>query len=588
MALAKRLSRLELIVALLRLVLFILGIALLVATFPAFKTFSLWAILFGLLLLSGVAFLFPMILHDRLIRARDRARRAVLFYEKGIARLENRWIGTGIKGSRYLDGKHPYAEDLDLFGRGSLFEFLCLAVTRIGQDTLARWLMAPASVDEIRQRQEAVKELTPLLDLREDLALVMDHPERQMDPKILIQWAEGPATRIRPLERILAVILSLISIASLMLWVRVGPLPFLGAIAIQSLFSLSLKARVQRITGFAEGASQGLLGYSRFLQRIEQEHYASSMLKRLRSSLGSNGECAGALASSKIHDLDGLVSLLNDGSHNMAWKPFAALLCWSTHLAWAIERWRVMNGPAIALWMAAMGEIEALCSMAGHACEHPVEIFPQISETGLHLEGEGLGHILLAEEKCVGNDLRLDPERQLLMISGSNMSGKSTFLRTVGTSVVLALAGAPVRARRFHLSPLTISASIRNQDSLQEGFSRFYMEIKRVREMFDHTKGPAPLLFLIDEIFQGTNSHDRRIATEAIIRRLLELGAIGLITTHDLALTQIADELAPRAANFHTEDQLIDGTMYFDFQLRPGVIQRGNALALMRSIGLEV
>ena len=195
---------------------------------------------------------------------------------------------------------------------------------------------------------------------------------------------------------------------------------------------------------------------------------------------------------------------------------------------------------------------------------------------------------MLPESRCVRNDLRLDPELSLLVVSGSNMSGKSTLLRTVGVNAVLGLAGAPVRARRLVLSPLAIGASLRVQDSLQEGTSRFYAEIRGLHRAVELCSESRPVLFLFDEILQGTNSHDRRIGAAALARGLVERGAVGLITTHDLALAEIADELAPRARNVHFQDQLSNGKMYFDYRLRDGVITKSNALALMRSVGLEV
>jgi DNA mismatch repair ATPase MutS len=189
--------------------------------------------------------------------------------------------------------------------------------------------------------------------------------------------------------------------------------------------------------------------------------------------------------------------------------------------------------------------------------------------------------------KCVPNDLRLGPETRVLIVSGSNMSGKSTFLRSVGTAVVMALAGAPVRAARLRLSPLALGAVLRVQDSLRDGASRFYAELLALRRVVERCGGPRPVLFLLDEILSGTNSHDRRIGAEALLRRLLARGAIGLVTTHDLALTSIADELAPRARNAHFEDQIQGGVLHFDYRLRDGVIARGNALALMRAVGLD-
>lgn len=235
-----------------------------------------------------------------------------------------------------------------------------------------------------------------------------------------------------------------------------------------------------------------------------------------------------------------------------------------------------------------MGELEALGSLAGYSYEHPQDPFPELAEGEGCFEGEGLGHPLIPEARNVRTDLRLSREPCVLIISGSNMSGKSTLLRTVGTNTVMALAGAPVRARRLRLSAMEVGASIRIQDSLQAGASRFYAEITRLRQIVELTKGGLPVLFLLDEILHGTNSHDRVIGAEGVVRGLIERGAIGMVTTHDLALARIADELAPLAANVHFEDHLEDGKITFDYHLRPGVVQRSNALELMRSVGLEV
>jgi DNA mismatch repair ATPase MutS len=239
-------------------------------------------------------------------------------------------------------------------------------------------------------------------------------------------------------------------------------------------------------------------------------------------------------------------------------------------------------------WIAAVGEIGALSSLAGYAYEHPDNSFPEFSDQGLCFEGEGLGHPLIAGDRMVRNDVRLGEDLRVLVVSGSNMSGKSTLLRTIGANTVLAMAGAPVCARRLRLSPFVVGATIRITDSLQAGSSRFYVEITRLRQLMDLTRGPRPLLFLLDELLHGTNSNDRRIGGEAVVRSLVERGAAGLLTTHDLALAHIAETLAPRAANVHFEDHLEDGKISFDYKMRPGVVEKSNALGLMRSIGLDV
>jgi DNA mismatch repair ATPase MutS len=238
--------------------------------------------------------------------------------------------------------------------------------------------------------------------------------------------------------------------------------------------------------------------------------------------------------------------------------------------------------------VAAVGEIEALCGLAARAWEHPEEPFPELLETGPLLEAEQLGHVLLPADRVVRNDVRLGAEPSLLIVSGSNMSGKSTLLRSIGTSVVLAQAGATVRAERLRLSPLSLGASIRLNDSLQQGSSRFYAEITRLRQLVSLAEQSPPLLFLLDELLAGTNSHDRRVGAAAVIRGLIERGAVGLLTTHDLALAEIAAGLGARAVNVHFEDRLEQGRVVFDYQMRQGVVRRSNALELMRAVGLDV
>jgi DNA mismatch repair ATPase MutS len=264
---------------------------------------------------------------------------------------------------------------------------------------------------------------------------------------------------------------------------------------------------------------------------------------------------------------------------------FGPLLLWSTQLGMAVEAWRVKNGLAVAQWLNSISEIEALTSLANYAWENPEDPFPTFSEEITTFEGDDLGHPLLARERCVRNSVRLAPPVRLLIVSGSNMSGKSTLLRTVGVNTVLALAGAPVRAANLRLSKLSLGASIRTVDSLEEGHSRFMAEILRLKQILEL---PSPALFLLDELLHGTNSHDRAAGSEGLIRALLDHGGIGLVTTHDLSLARIADELAPVAENVHFEDRLEDGRLVFDYRMRAGVVRRSNALELMRAVGLNV
>jgi DNA mismatch repair ATPase MutS len=325
----------------------------------------------------------------------------------------------------------------------------------------------------------------------------------------------------------------------------------------------------------------GLL--SEVLLTLERETFHCPLLGRLRASLDADG----GPPSRQLARLKRLVEYL-DSRDNVFVRVAELFILWTPHWALQVEEWRRRSGPAVRRWLDATGEIEALSSLASHAFEHPADAFPEFAETAAPwLQAEGVAHPLIPEARAVRNDVSLGPHC-LLVVSGSNMSGKSTLLRTLGTNVVLALAGAPVRARRMTLAPLAVGASIRITDSLQGGVSRFYAELLRLRQIVDLTAGPLPVLFLIDEIFHGTNSHDRRIGAEALVRGLLKRGACGLVTTHDLALAGIVESLGGQGANVHFEDHLENGQIRFDYLMRPGVVRKSNALELMRSVGLEI
>jgi len=295
----------------------------------------------------------------------------------------------------------------------------------------------------------------------------------------------------------------------------------------------------------------------------------------------------GAPPSRRIAQLRRWMDLADSRDHFIV-RLLGPFVLYDLHLAFALEDWRKQSGAAMRRWIHAVGEIEALSSFANHHFEHPKGVFPAIDAEGPCLEARDLTHPLMPASQAVPNDIQLGVPLQALVVSGSNMSGKSTLMRTLGSNVILALAGAPVCAASMRLSRLAVGASISTHDSLQGNTSRFYAEILRLRDIMQKAAGPLPVLFLIDEVLSGTNSHDRRIGAAAIIKGLVERNAIGIASTHDLALTQIVEDLGARAANVHFEDQLIDGRMEFDYKMQPGVVTHSNAVALMRAVGLEV
>jgi hypothetical protein len=544
---------------------------------------SLWM---GFAALPILVFLGLLGLHETAARAVRRADRGVRFYTRALDRLRLAFAGTGKSGDRYLEPEHPYAAHLDLFGTGSLFELLCNAQTPSGEARLAGWLLDPATPEVLRARQQAVAELTPRLDLREDLAVLGPEVQRGVDETHLVHWGRSEVHGVPRRTRVIAAALAGVAVLAGAAYVfsDVGVLPVLAAVLVELVFAMRWRLYVRGILRDADRSVRELELLGELLRRIERERFAADRLAQLQEALRTEG----VLPSVQIARLRRLVELL-DWRRNQLFAFIAPFLLWTTQLCFAIAEWRKECGPALAQWLDALGEIEALCDLATYAYENPEDPFPEIDEAGPHLEAEGLGHPLIPHDRSVRNDIALGDACALYVVSGSNMSGKSTWLRTLGTNTVLALAGAPVRARRMRLRPLAVGASLRAQDSLQEGRSRFYAEIQCLRRSMDLTAGPLPVLFLLDEVLAGTNSHDRRIGAEALVRQLLERGAVGLLTTHDLSLAAIADELGPgRARNVHFEDHFEAGQMRFDYQLREGVVEKSNALELMRSVGLRV
>ncbi len=555
----------------------------------------------GWIAIPIVAFIALIVAHDRFIRRRRRAEAAATFGERGIERVNGTWQGKGFDGSSFATEHHPFAADLDIFGKGSLYELLCIATTAAGRATLARWLLHPGSVNaaEVRERQLAVNELRDRIDLREEVSINAAEVASEVEEARLDEWSRekslfGRGERIASVViTALAVIAFAIGIPSLIsrlvnatnpgampLYSPYASLPLMIMIVVVSLFARRIAERVAKVVSAVERREPVLALLAGLLSVMERQSFATPRLIALRSKFERNG----VAASRQIERLRKLVALL-DARRNQFFAPFALLFLWTTNIAFAIERWRLESGAKIVSWIDAIGEIETLLSLSSFAFEHPTFTMPDAIEGEAMFDGDAVGHPLIPGDRRVANDVRIGGELRLLIVSGSNMSGKSTLLRAVGVNTILALAGAPVCASRLRVTPMSVGASISLNDSLSEGASRFYAEILRIRDIL---RIPPPLLFLLDEVLGGTNSHDRRIGAAAIIRGLVSRGAIGLATTHDLALAQIADEMAPRAANVHFEDHIENGEVLFDYRMRPGVVTKSNALELMRAVGIEV
>jgi hypothetical protein len=538
------------------------------------------------MLVPGTAFIGAVAYHAMLRRRHAHAGRAVEFYKRGLARLENRWAGTGDRGERFGDIHHVYSADLDLFGEGGLFELLCAVRTRMGEETLAQWLLSPAPVAEIRQRQAGILDLRDRLDLRERVWTLGSDRESVLHPGRLLTWAAAPAVTGGGWIRWAAYLLPALLVASLVagslsgLWT-----PALLVLTIEAVMLHRLRERLRQILLPAERAfdSDDLRTFAELLLEMERGQFDSAPLRSLAAGMSSGG----ARASARINQLATLV-MLSEQRKNILVGWLLVPTLYTVHVALAAERWRRAHGKSAREWVAAAGRFEALSSLAQYSFEHPDDPFAEFREGRACLRAQGIGHPLIPRSQCVRNDMSLADRPRVYLVSGSNMSGKSTLLRAVGLNVVLAMAGAPVRAQVFELTPLQVGASIRINDSLREGSSRFYAEITRLRQLKDLSGCEPPLLFLVDEMLQGTNSHDRRIGAQGILGALVEQGAIGLATTHDLALTELGGLGDGVLRNMHFEDHLENGRMRFDYKLREGVVTKSNGLELMRAIGLRV
>ena len=540
-----------------------------------------------LLLLPALAFIALAAWHSRVMRRRTLADRALRFYGRALTRLDDRWQGTGNTGDRFADSSHVYSGDLDLFGKGSLFELISNTRTAAGENTLADWLLAPASLEEVLARQSAVRELQNRLDLRENLALLGSDIQADVHVDALHHWGIAPSVTFLPALRPIAALLGSLGLVSIVgffaqkvpFWLLAGVAGFNVAIGYW------LRSRVRQVLEAAEtAAGHGLDVLSLILERLERESFQSPYLQNLRKQLVVEGEPA----SVRIAQLGRWIDWLHSSDHSLL-RAIGPVVLLFTQLALGIENWRRHSGQYVSQWLNAVAELEALSSFASLAFEHPRWSLPDLNETGSPcFEACDLQHPLLPESRSVPNDLAFTGDLKLLIVSGSNMSGKSTLLRAVGLNCVLAWAGAPVGARRLRLSPLQIGASIRVTDSLLDNRSRFFAEISRIRQIVDLTKKNRPVLFLLDELLSGTNSHDRRIGAAAIIHKLIQSQAIGLVTTHDLALAHIQQDLNGSAQNVHFDDRIVSGQIEFDYRLKPGVVTHSNALELMRAVGLEV
>lgn len=535
-----------------------------------------------------VVFFSLVLVHSRLARRRAHAEAAIAWHLRALDRLQGKWTSFPERGDPYKDDAHPYALDLDVYGQDSLLQYLNDTRTPFGERKLASWLAAPADRKEILGRQQAVRELSTMIDLREAVFVQGSvHAGAFADPDPLLRWCNQPAAGRLPvwllaIAWLLPALLVTDIVAASYGW---SPgWPSFALFLLNLLILQALRSRLQPVIEATGKRSGELARYGSMLALLETADFQSPALRSLRDSLRSTS----APASVQIARLARLVSWL-DARQNGAFRTIIGpALLWDLHWVSAIQAWQRRVGPAALAWLECVGRSEALASLATFCFEHPGYAMPDIDEVALTFDATGLGHPLLEPAQRVVNDVRLQGPGTALLVTGSNMSGKSTLLRSVGVAAVLAMAGAPVCASRLRIGACAVRSSMRVSDSLRDGISRFYAELLKLKGVVESARSNVPVLFLLDEILHGTNSRERHIGARSILRTLLAHNASGAVSTHDLALADLEQSTQRRVRNVHFEEQVVDGKMTFDYQLRDGVVRSGNALRWMRQIGLEV
>jgi hypothetical protein len=527
---------------------------------------------------------------------------------RGAARIERRWDDlppADAPGSIDL-AHHPYALDLDLFGRASLFQWLGPAATPSGSFKLATWLLAASAPDIVRARQAAVRELAPADDWREQLAAhgELARDARQAEVDAFLAWAEGPELTVNfavpllpgshatislfPIRvLVLALTASIWILFALFLLGIIDAALWLLPLVVGLILSFAL-AKVIHTAFHRAGAGQHALArYASLFEHVTNTAFGSPALRDLHDRLSANGKAAPACMR-RLNRILGFAELRSAAA--LLHFPIQALTLWDFHVLFALDRWRRVAGAHVREWMDAIGELDALSALAGAWRDNPAWGMPEIHETPV-VVAEALGHPLIPDDRRVSNDVQVGPPGTLLLVTGSNMSGKSTLLRAIGLNTVLAQAGGCTCAVRLRLPPCDLQTSIHVQDSLELGLSYFMAALARLKGVVDAAERPREgrvLLYLLDEILQGTNSAERAIAVRAVARHLLDAGAIGAMTTHDLNVAG-EEPLKSSAVLVHfTESVDEDGHMRFDYRLREGLATSRNALRLMQMIGIDL
>ena len=507
-----------------------------------------------------------------------------------INELESRCLDgdfSGFKtGEEYIERDHPYSYDLDIFGKASLYQYICRTTSRPACDMLAGYLKQAAESEQITRRQEAIAELKPLIEWRQELITPgYLNNDSGNDPESMLQWLKSEDIFPKSVsEKIFILTLSTLTAASVALTIAGLPAAVMApAFAINFVFYFSRFKRISRLHEQVSHSSDLLKSYSETIRHIEKESFSAVRLAGLQSSFSGT-----IPASQLVRKLSKLVSRLDWRLNMIVSMPLNILFFSDIHFCLALEKWKREHAAKIPLWFSAMAEFEVMSSFANMAFNNPGWVFPKIVPGFFVFRAENMGHPLIPEKSRVNNDFTSEGNSKAIVITGSNMSGKSTFLRTCGINTVLAFAGAPVCASSFTLSYARLHTSMRISDSLEESISSFYAELRRLKAIISEAERDPDAFLLLDEILRGTNSDDRYAGSVALIKQLTGIGTVAMVATHDLRLAGMEKELPGKIENYHFDVKVSGEELFFDYRLTPGICSSFNASLLMKKMGIKV
>jgi DNA mismatch repair ATPase MutS len=530
-------------------------------------------------------FLTLVFYHNNMFEYKKRVALLINVNEKGLKRIDGEFTSFNDNGSEYLDDKHPFINDLDIFGNNSIFQYLNTTVTKGGRDKLAELLKGEERLNkyEIQERQEAIKELGEKVKWRQNV-IIEGNLKKSQDADLisLINWSEKRESS-SPLRIAIACTFILATVFSIYLAIK-GVIPesfllldFMVNFIVVKILS---KSMIKELKLF-ESIKNNIYGYSRILGLIEDETFNSSYLKKLQSKLKNNvSSCK-----KEMKKFSNILDWAGNSSYNAYYLIFNILIFSDVFLMRNLEKWRENNGEKLEIWLKVMHEVDALCSICNLSFENENWTYPVIlNQNGI--DGINVGHPLLGK-KAVRNTFSLKKDQKVALITGSNMSGKSTFLRTLGTNLILSYIGAPVCADNFSCGIMNIYTCMRTKDNLEENISSFYAEILRIKILIEACKRGEKIFFLLDEIFKGTNSEDRHTGATVLIKQLIKFGGLGLVSTHDLELCNLEED-DKNIVNYNFREFYKNNEIKFDYILRKGRSETQNAIHLMKLAGIDI